>query len=361
MTVHHPTGLTPDLAQCVQGVDFSHQAITMALAGCPEPFRRADFERALAAEVPHGLPVTTEIAKRILQALRRKGAIRYDNKAQVWRKGVPAALPEGALASGLMPIQTLPLAPSGAPSGNKATKPSTILAVGLRDGLSWLSCGAIVLALITINAGFAWELAENETFRVAFVAGLMACDLMRPLLVARGLFEIGAKRIARGCAAILSALSLAPLSVLSSTSVIGASLHLGVEANTQGEAEAQSLKALRADHQRLLARAARLWRDHEAECARGGCGPIAAGIRAKAEAADEAASQALSRVTALTVQGQERSAFIARTVKSFEDLRLFGPGQTMLIPLLLALTLEVAALFGPGLLLSRRREGRGTL
>jgi len=41
-------------------------------------------------------------------------------------------------------------------------------------------------------------------------------------------------------------------------------------------------------------------------------------------------------------------------VTTFEGLGLFGAGRQILLPLLLAITLEIAALFGPALLLRRR-------
>ena len=112
---------------------------------------------------------------------------------------------------------------------------------------------------------------------------------------------------------------------------------------------------MRPEHTRLEQKVTERWQAFEAECARGGCGPIADTIQGEAEAEEQAVAKVLAQIAELTGAGNETSAFIARTVKSFEDLGLFGPNRTMLIPLLLALTLETAALFGPGLLMARRR------
>ena len=360
MSIH----LRDDLNLTVAGQRITHHQLCGSLAALPTDFTRADFEASLAAQ-PVAMTVNAEVTRRVMQHLRRRGIIQYDRPGEMWRIIAPR--------SSFAPDQTLPLtiapdAPTPLPLPEPATiaKPARIEAasVDLRSmaqiSLAHLACVAIVVALVTINAGFAWELAENEAFRFAFVAGLMACDLMRPLLVARGLHEFDRRRAVRGCAAILVAISLAPVSVLSSTSVIGATLHLGGEENDQAAARAASLEALHPEHERLKALSAELWQAHREECARGGCGPIATGLRAKAEAADLDAARTLKEIASLTGAGEETSAFIARTVKSFSDLGLYGPDRAILIPLLLALTLEVAALFGPGLLLTERKVNRAT-
>jgi len=51
---------------------------------------------------------------------------------------------------------------------------------------------------------------------------------------------------------------------------------------------------------------------------------------------------------------QGNSALLARLVTTFEGLGLFGAGHQILLPLLLAISLEIAALFGPALLLGHR-------
>jgi hypothetical protein len=105
---------------------------------------------------------------------------------------------------------------------------------------------------------------------------------------------------------------------------------------------------------RLQAETDQLWLDWEAECQRGGCGHLADKIEVEAKAMEQAAKDQLARIIDLTEAGNQRSAFIARAVKAFTELKLFGEGRNLLIPLLLALTLEIAALFGPALLLGRR-------
>lgn len=361
MSVQLPT----DLSLTVAGRRITHHQLGGALSALPTEFTRAGFEAALAAQ-PVAMTVNADATRRVMQHLRRRGVIQYDQARETWHIIAP---PSDFAPDRTLPLTIVPDAPTPGPlpepPRTAETAPAGAASADLRDiaqaSLAHLACAAIVIALVTINAGFAWELAESETFRFAFVAGLMACDLMRPLLVARGLHEIDRHRAIRGSAAILVAISLAPVSVLSSTSVIGATLHLGVEENDQAAARAASLEALRPELERLKALSAKLWQAHRNECARGGCGPIATGLRAKAEAADADAATALKNITALTGDGEETSAFIARTVKSFSDLGLYGPDRAILIPLLLALTLEIAALFGPGLLLSQQRKNRATV
>lgn len=360
--------LRHDLSLTVAGHRITHHQLCDALATLPADFRRAEFEAALKAQ-PVSIVVTSDVTRRVMQHLRRREVIAYDRANETWRVIAP---PTNIVPNRTLPLTMLPSDQSSDPlpeplpelSVTVETAPATrarldLLAIA-QASLAHLACAAIVIALVTINAGFAWELAESEAFRFAFVAGLMACDLMRPLLVARGLYELDRHRAVRGSAAILVAIALAPVSVLSSTSVIGATLHLGVEENDQAAARAASLEALRPEHERLKALSAELWQAYRDECARGGCGSIAAGIRAKAEAADAAAAEMLTDIAALTGDGEDTSAFIARTVKSFSDLGLYGPDRAILIPLLLALTLEIAALFGPGLLLTKQRVKRAT-
>lgn len=62
----------------------------------------------------------------------------------------------------------------------------------------------------------------------------------------------------------------------------------------------------------------------------------------------------LDRIIALADAEQGNSALLARMVATFEGLGLFGKGRQILLPLLLAISLEIAALFGPALLLGRK-------
>jgi len=325
------------------------------LAKLPAVFSRAAFEAALAAEAsgPHG-PSDIRAA---LQALKRKGLVRYDRSAKNWCKIPLTAAPVPANRS------TAPLKTPTKRSLKLVAKTKSIgiavplldrIIIVLRLSLSFLVCAAAVMALVAINASFAWALGESEAFRIAFVAGLTASDLMRPLLITRGLLDLSRRRVVRGSAAICVALMLAPVSILSSTSVISATLLLGAEENADAANREATLSALRpAYNSRLeeVERARAAWKE---ECSRGGCGPVASKLEAAAEAIEEDQRAMLSQITTLTTDASGKSGFIARTVASFEAAGLFGPDRRLLVPLLLALTLEMAALFGPGLLLGRR-------
>jgi hypothetical protein len=57
----------------------------------------------------------------------------------------------------------------------------------------------------------------------------------------------------------------------------------------------------------------------------------------------------------LTEAENGNSERLARMVTTFESLGLFGAGRQILLPLFLAISLELGALFGPALLLRRRK------
>lgn len=89
-------------------------------------------------------------------------------------------------------------------------------------------------------------------------------------------------------------------------------------------------------------------------CARGGCGPIARELEAEFQHTLTQAQEVLDRIVELTEADQGMSALLARLVTTFEGLGLFGAGREILLPLFLAISLELGALFGPALLLRRR-------
>jgi len=116
----------------------------------------------------------------------------------------------------------------------------------------------------------------------------------------------------------------------------------------------ETRQTLRAEHARLLARAAQdeaAWRQ---ECARGGCGPIAHDLEAEFQRTLAEAQAVLDRILVLSDATQGNSELLARLVTTFEGLGLFSTGRQILLPLLLAISLELGALFGPALLLRRR-------
>ena len=129
---------------------------------------------------------------------------------------------------------------------------------------------------------------------------------------------------------------------------------MGEEMNTDADTRSETRVALQAQHANLLQRAAQdeaAWRQ---ECARGGCGPIARELEAEFQRTLTEAQGVLDRIVELTEADQEISELLARLVTTFERLGLFGAGREILLPLFLAISLELGALFGPALLLRRR-------
>ncbi|PCH75111.1 MAG: hypothetical protein COC12_01815 [Rhodobacteraceae bacterium] len=335
----------------IKGTAIAGPQLLDALVRLPSGgFSKAEFASALVAV---GLPEANDgdLVRRVMQFLKRKGLIDYHEDAASW-----SLTPLGQMR---LPTPTLPLLENPEPVMSEPTTPPPSgfwdrLSGGFRVSLSHLACLAIIAALVAINASFAWELGEDPILRWAFVAGLMASDLLRPLLIARGLWDFDQWRLGRGTLAFLITFALAPVSILSSTTVISASLFLGEEQNQQAEAQNDTRQLLITRQVRLQAEVDQLWLDWETECQRGGCGHLADKIEAEAKVAEQAAKEQLAQIISLTEAGNQPSDFIARAVKTFAKLRLFGEGRNLLIPLLLALTLEIAALFGPALLLGRR-------
>ncbi len=90
------------------------------------------------------------------------------------------------------------------------------------------------------------------------------------------------------------------------------------------------------------------------KCARGGCGPVASDLEAQFQLTVADAQKVLDQVVSLTEADEGNSELLARMVTTFESLGLFGAGRQILLPLFLAISLELGALFGPALLLRRR-------
>lgn len=86
----------------------------------------------------------------------------------------------------------------------------------------------------------------------------------------------------------------------------------------------------------------------------GRCGPVAADLEQQFQTTIAQAKSALDRVVRMSDAEQGNSALLARMVTTFEGLGLFGTGRQILLPLLLAISLEIAALFGPAFLLGHR-------
>lgn len=343
--------MTQGLNPTLKGVTISDSVIQTALANMPNTgFDKAQFADALAdaglTEARDG-----DLMRRLMQYLKRQGVIEFDTDASHW------ALT--SLGQMRVPHQTLPLLPASlqAVPMLPSLGPSIVdhIAGLVRISLSHLACFGIIAALITLNASFAWELGgERGIFQIALVAALIALDLMRPFLIASGLWFWDHGKILHAVLAVIITLTLSPVSVLSTTSILSASLLLGAELNTNAATIEETRVALQAEHSRLLDRALREEKDWQLECARGGCGPLAAKMEAQFQATITDAKDILNRILALSEASQGNSKLLARMVTTFEGLGLFGGNRQILLPLLLALSLELGALFGPALLLHRR-------
>lgn len=298
-------------------------------------FKLRDFQDFL---VKQGLndAVAYEAAKRHLQQLRRNANASFDKVSDSWK---------------LIEKQSISIVP------NKQVQLRKLRTKRLASSLLvLLACGTSIGALILINATFAWEFAQTQFFKVALVAAMMACDLLRPLLVARGIYDMGQGLFRKGLAAIMIALLLAPLSVLSSTTVLSATMLSGAQNNDRAEHQDKARDLLQRRYEQLSKEITQVWRAHEDECNRGGCGPKAKSIAEQAKAAEQEANNILNELLDMSRRDKPSETFVSRTVQSFEALGLFSKDQLIFLPLAIALTLEIAALFGPALLLAPRRR-----
>lgn len=293
-------------------------------------FVLSDLQQALEAQkVPTS--VSYEAAKRHLQALRRDGLVRFDRASGTWE---------------------FPEITDGAKRSVQETSQSGGFGSWVTWLVSWVTCLASIGALIAINASFAYELAETDTLKMALVVALMASDLLRPLLVERGFGMLRKSRAVLGILGIFLAFLLSPLSVLSSTSAIFASLQLGVEATVQANQEGAAKDRLADRYDYLQNQAAKLWDEHSDECARGGCGSRANALADEARGYEAEAREMLEALSVGQAEPAE-SSFAQRTLVAFEALGLYGPNRAFFLPLAIALTLELAALLGPAILPGR--------
>lgn len=327
----------------IKGVQLPDSLVTAILRQLPgSGFAKAEFAQTL---VKHGLTAGRDgdFVRRLMQHLKQSGLIDYDALAQIWQ-----FTDKGRIRAG----KTLPM-PASSPSANGSLD-KTVAAVSVL--LRTLACVGLICALITLNASFAWELGrEAGHFRAAFVMGLMALDLMRPFLVAAGFAFVANGRIWVAAVAFMVGFALSPVSVLSSMAIISSSVLLGAEMNSDEATRAATLDTLRGEHARKLGEAERVQAAWATECARGGCGPIAAELEADFSGLTAEAQAILDRIVALTETTSSTSDLLARMVETFEQLGLFAADRRIWLPLFLALSLELGALFGPALLLSRRR------
>ncbi|RUS60943.1 hypothetical protein EGN72_07155 [Pseudorhodobacter sp. E13] len=338
------------LSTTIKGVTLPETLVLAALEGIPNHFSKSDFAQALSRA---GLPEASDndLVRRLMQHLKRQGLIHYADDTGTWSLTTMGAM--------RLPARTLPLTPVPIPTpqvllgtDTDAISPAAETA---RLIFSAVACVGLIGALIGLNASFAWELGrEARQFQILIMVGLMAIDMMRPGFVLMGFYLLGHRHKLLGAVAVTIALTLSPVSVLSTTSILSSSLLLGAEMNQDAAIQEEIRQTLRAEHARLLDRAAQdeaAWRQ---ECARGGCGPVAREREAEFQRTMIEAQSVLDRVLVLSDDAQGTSELLARLVTTFEGLGLFGDGRQILLPLFLAISLELGALFGPALLLRRR-------
>lgn len=341
--------MSQTLSTIIKGVSLNEALLIRTLEQLPaQAFSKSDFALSLANA---GLTEASDsdLVRRVMQFLKRQGLIDFDDVSGSWSMTT--------LGQMRLPHKTLPLlaqpgsqSPTVAPIDRLAR-----LAEHGRLVMAALACLTLLTALVGLNASFASELGrEAAQFQILFTMGVMALDMMRPGFVMIGFHLNGRGRLALGSLALAVALVLSPVSVLSTTSILSASFLLGAEINTDADTRAQTREALRVQHQALLQRAAQdeaAWRQ---ECTRGGCGRIAAELETAFQHTVAEAQGVLDRIVALTEADQGNSELLARMVTTFESLGLFGADRQILLPLFLAISLELGALFGPALLLRRR-------
>ncbi len=332
-----------NLSLTIKGVSVGDTWLRMILADLSDTFSRDDLLCQMTKQ-PWPDLMLNEATRPILQQLKRQGVISYCGNRKCWQKTLVTEEP---------PNTTLPIEPNGAFSSSRSEKSKATVANHnwLTSMAAWLVSTCLVGALMIINAGFAWNLTEDSIFRLAFTIGFMGLDGLRPLLMALALGSACLSRTVRALALVI-ALGLAPASIISSTSVISSALILGTEAQTEQVGIQRQLASLHAQLERLESQVSQVWNDYRDECDRGGCGEVANGL--KAEALDmEAQIKEVRDQLGRLATNRSASTFASRTIETLQTFGLHGKDLKWLMPVFLALTLEIAALFGPALLLAR--------
>ncbi|SNZ20084.1 hypothetical protein [Cohaesibacter gelatinilyticus] len=330
-----------NLSLTIKGVSVGDTWLRMILADLSDTFSRDDLLCQMTKQ-PWPDLMLNEAARPILQHLKRQGVISYSRDQKCWQK---TSTQEPA------PCQ-IPLLDTD----SSVSLPNEELVERVADKswlamiAAWLVSACLVGALMIINAGFAWNLTEDSTFRLAFTIGFMGLDGLRPMLMALALSRsIRASRPAR-ILALFIALGLAPASVISSMSVISSALILGTETQIDQSVRQRQLVRLQAELERLESRASQTWAQHVRECDRGGCGVIAEKLKEEAQDLEVRIKEVRGQLSKLETS-RPASTFASRTVKTLQAFGLHGYDTEWLMPVFLALTLEIAALFGPALLL----------
>lgn len=336
-----------NLSLTIKGVSVGDTWLRMILADLTDTFSRDDLLRRMT-EHPWPDLTLNEATRPILQHLKRQGVISYSRDQKCWQK--TSALEPAPCQTPLLDTDSSVSLPNEELVERASDKSWLAMVAG------WLVSACLVGALMIINAGFAWNLTEDSTIRLAFTIGFMGLDGLRPLLMALALSKsIRASRPAQ-ILAFLIALGLAPASVISSTSVISSALILGTETQVDQSVRQQQMGRLQAELERLESRVSQTWAQHVQECDRGGCGVIAEKLKDDAQELEVRIGEIRDQLSKLETN-RPASTFASRTVETLQAFGLHGEDTEWLMPVFLALTLEIAALFGPALLLGIQQPG----
>ncbi|MFK7945768.1 MAG: hypothetical protein AB8B85_23050 [Paracoccaceae bacterium] len=230
------------------------------------------------------------------------------------------------------------------------------------DGLSplarficFLISSAAVLSVVSINGLYAASIAGTAVLGIILITAMVAIDLMRPFLVGIALISFRKRLWTRFAGALALALILAPLSVYTSFSMFSAEFSRGanarVDARQDAEVQRTYRETLAAEIVRLRALSAAQWGQWQSECGNGGCGPQAGRLQDAAQATD-------TEIKVLVAKRQSANQSSPRQIDQAAmittSLTVFGIPEGLVVqvaPLMLALGLELAAIFGPAILL----------
>lgn len=330
-----------NLTLTIKGVSVNDTWLRMILAGISDTFTRDDLLSRMKAQPLQGLALD-EATRPILQHLKRQGVISYSRDQKSWRKT------DSFQASTSV---TLPIEPNRAflSSRNEHSGRNWLGRNLLVTGVAWLVSACLIGALMIINAGFAWNFTEDSVFRLAFTIGFIGLDGLRPLLMALALSSLRLSWLIRMLAVVV-AVGLSPASILSSTSVISSALILGTGTLSQQTDQNRQMSSLQAELNRLEIRVSQVWADYRDECDRGGCGEIADGLKVEALELESQIRTARDQIGILHAK-RPLSTFTSRTVETLQSFGFPQNDMKWLVPIFLALTLEIAALFGPALII----------
>ena len=294
-----------------------------ALLQLSDTFDTVEFVSALTAAGQRGAD-DEKVHQRVLQQCKRDGKIRAGAKKGKWQKA----------------------------TGIKTERPEFLKTLVL--GFSVAVCLLIWGAQIAINVRFAWEVAGADPFfQWTMVTIMAALDLGRPLFMAKGMHVLSRRLRREATLYFTIGFTLASVSFLCSSSMLSASFAQGQLINIRIDKKQETIERLVIDARELRLRAIALQAEADEECAHGGCGPKARKLQKDAEANELQAKDAQDQLDQMSKQVERPPEMIAGLVHAFENMHLYGDDHKMRLPYLLAFVIELAALFGPGLLLRR--------